>query len=56
MFGFYVLQVVGWVEPPGPAFGRPDDKLRDTHRFSLLESPQRDGFRKRLYPSCELRH
>ena len=19
-------------EPPGPAFGRPDDKLRDTHR------------------------
>src|SRR5258708_28827435 len=23
---------VGWVEPPGPALGRPDDKLRETHR------------------------
>ena len=23
--------VVGWVEPPGPAFGRPDGKLRETH-------------------------
>src|SRR5260370_16654029 len=22
---------VGWVEPPGPALGRPDDKLRETH-------------------------
>jgi hypothetical protein len=21
------------VEPTGPAFGRPDDKLRDTHHF-----------------------
>src|SRR5712671_6907579 len=24
--------IVGWVEPPGPAFGRPDDKLSETHR------------------------
>jgi hypothetical protein len=23
---------VGWVEPTGPAFGRPDDKLRETDR------------------------
>src|SRR6266481_9634108 len=23
---------VGWVEPPGLALGRPDDKLRETHR------------------------
>src|SRR6266851_9560666 len=22
---------VGWVEPPGPAFGRPDGKLSETH-------------------------
>ena len=25
---------VGWVEPTGPAFGRPDDKLRETHHRS----------------------
>ncbi len=27
----------GWVEPPGPAFGRPDDKLRDTHRLKFAK-------------------
>jgi hypothetical protein len=27
---------VGWAEPTGPAFGRPDDKLRDTHRVQRL--------------------
>ena len=26
--------VVGWVEPTGPAFGRPDDKLRETHHLA----------------------
>jgi hypothetical protein len=26
-------QRVGWVKPTGPADGRPDDKLRDTHQF-----------------------
>ena len=29
--------VVGWVEPPGPAFGRPDDKLRDTHQLQFAK-------------------
>jgi hypothetical protein len=40
---------VGCVEPTGPASGRPDDKLRDTHhRAARL----RDGFRKdSTYPT-----
>jgi hypothetical protein len=25
------------VEPPGPAFGRPDDELRDTHHMWLMK-------------------
>jgi hypothetical protein len=27
---------VGWVEPTGPAFGRPDDKLRETHHLTFV--------------------
>src|SRR5258705_12406607 len=33
-----ILKTVGWVEPSGPAFGRPNDKLGETHRHD-------DGFR-----------
>jgi hypothetical protein len=29
----WLLASVGWVEPTGPAFGRPVDKLRDTHQL-----------------------
>jgi hypothetical protein len=32
----FLFDAVGWVEPTGPAFGRPDDKLRDTHRSQLM--------------------
>ena len=28
---------LGWVEPTGPAFGRPDDKLRGTHPNRTLQ-------------------
>jgi hypothetical protein len=35
------------VEPTGPAFGRPDDKLRDTHQLHC----EGDGFREELHPS-----
>jgi hypothetical protein len=30
-------QCVGWVEPTGPVFDRPDDKLRDTHQLHFME-------------------
>ena len=29
-----IAHFAGWVEPTGPAFGRPDDKLRETHHRS----------------------
>ncbi len=29
-----IAHFVGWVEQTGPAFGRPDDKLRETHHRS----------------------
>jgi hypothetical protein len=38
-----------WVEPPGPAFGRPDDKLRDVNQWSFCED---DGVSRRLTSSC----
>src|SRR5260370_3179261 len=31
-----LLQSVGWVEPPGPAFGRLDDKLHETHHTTMM--------------------
>jgi len=35
-------QPVGWVEPTGPArSGRPDDRLRETHRLRGLVMPER---------------
>src|SRR5882672_3533559 len=38
------LPLVGWVEPPGPASGRPDDKLREIHH-GTRRLHIRDGFR-----------
>jgi hypothetical protein len=38
----YLNQRVGWAEPPGPAFGRPDDKLRDIRQFAVYDP---DGYR-----------
>ena len=35
---------VGRVEPPGPAFGRPDDKLRETHPRSSCSVQLMMGF------------
>ena len=31
-----MAQSVGWAGPTGPAFGRPDDKLRDTHQLQFM--------------------
>jgi hypothetical protein len=39
---------VGWVGPTGPAFGRPNDKLRDTHPLQFAKVM---GFREALEPS-----
>ena len=39
------------MEPPGPAFGWPDDKLRDTRQCPVCND---DGFREELNPSSEL--
>src|ERR1700730_11077584 len=59
---FYTKQLVGWVEPPGPAFGRPDDKLRGwaricpaSKRYPSTVFCEEDGFREELNPSCALR-
>jgi hypothetical protein len=30
------VRSVGWVEATSPAFGRPDDKLRETHQFVAM--------------------
>src|SRR5690242_1002226 len=46
----FSLRSVGWVEPPGPAFGRPDDKLRETHPFHRRDMM---GIAT-LHPSCAL--
>ena len=43
-------QRIGWVEPPGPAFGRPDDKLGDINQFRC----RCDGFRKGFKPTYAL--
>ena len=34
--GRILIQTVGWVEPTGPALGRPDDNLRDTHHRCVI--------------------
>jgi hypothetical protein len=38
----------GWLEPMGPVFDRPDDKLRDTHQLHFMEMMDLAG----LNPSC----
>src|SRR6266853_2673356 len=43
VYGIELLPV-GWVEPPGPAFGRPDDKLRETHHQPRHLEPPSMGF------------
>jgi hypothetical protein len=43
--------LVGWGEPTGPAFGRPDDKLREAHHCSMLQLMDIAS----LHPSCDLR-
>ena len=43
--GVIAKQFAGWVEPTGPArSGRPDDRLRETHRLSETPPQQDDGF------------
>src|SRR6202043_4053320 len=58
---FYTKQLVGWVEPPGPAYGRPDDKLRGWARIcpALKRYPsvafcEDDRSREEINPSCAL--
>src|SRR5712672_4513657 len=36
------FRAVGWVEPSGLAFGKPKDRLRETHRSSDLGSESLD--------------